>query len=105
MKYIFDHYDVSSKLQYVESAKHSVTTNGTPRGTITGKLQVQLTLIHKVREIDKLKHETFFNANKDSIIDVEFGEVLYSLHFSVVPVYTPLGGEMWKITTKFIGLT
>lgn len=104
MSYIFTSYDKASKLTYKDIAKHDTTSNGRVKGVITGKLQVLLTLIHKVGLVDKARFVSYYNTNKDVIVDVTYGGVIYNLNFSSNPVYTPLNGDLWKITTKFTGL-
>ena len=104
MKYIFDNYDRGSKLDYIDIAKHDTTTNGRVKSVITSKTQVQLNIIHKVDEYNKGVFENFYNSNKDNIIDFTYGGLIYAVNFNSNPVYTPLNGNMWKITIKFTGL-
>lgn len=104
MSYIFSTYDVASKLTYKDAAKHENTSNGRVKSTITGKLQVELTLIHKVSGDARDRFLAYYGTNKNAAVDVTYGGVVYSLNFSSNPVSTPLNGDLWKITVKFKGL-
>jgi len=104
MNYIFDRYDRASKLNFIDKANHDTTTNGRVKSAVTGKLKVEISLIHKVVSADRDKFNTFYTANKNTLLAVTYGGEVYNVKFTSDPIHTPLNGDMWKITTKLTGL-
>lgn len=102
--YVLDSYETNSSVVYKNQAKFTYTTNGTFRGVLAGNLQAKLTMYHKINLDEKDKYMTYYTTNKDNIIDINLGDVIYSLKFSEAPRTIPLGTDMWKIISKFEGI-